>query len=109
MGYKVNVSKSTMKNESKLQRVITDCLDVSDYEVQDMSAWTRNPNHPPAIQEHVRIFREELENALRNSGTVTPADFERWTRVEVESQADVQRRLQEIWNVCFGPRDGGED
>lgn len=91
-----------MNAKTVLEDVITNSLDADDFAIEDMAAWARKPDAPEWFRAHVTQFRAELKAALDQPGLVTPDDFENWTRVDLQSQDEVQRHLHNIWRVCFG-------
>lgn len=91
-----------MRYETTLQAVISGFLNVEDYSLREMADWARREDLPQAAKEELLKFKTELAQALASSGTVTQKQFERWTHVDVESQVEVQERLQEVWEACFG-------
>ncbi|WP_009964817.1 hypothetical protein [Verrucomicrobium spinosum] len=91
-----------MKFESVLETVIRNALDVEDYDLDSVSSWVRRQDLPAPSREKRDALKMELGRALKEPSTVTPELFERWTRVDLETQEEVQERLQELWNVCFG-------
>jgi hypothetical protein len=90
-----------MEMKALLEEVIYNCLDADSYDVEAMSHWTRKTDNPPLFLQRVQNFRIALEHALTNPGMVTPSDFNRWTGMDLASQAEVQMRLMEIRTVCF--------
>ena len=94
---------SSPSKKTALQSRLSAYLNVEAQWLDELASWCQNPNLPEAGIKAMQEFKTELKQALDMPGTITPALYERWTDdSSYETQEEVQQRLQEIWDACFG-------
>ncbi|WP_157211091.1 hypothetical protein [Verrucomicrobium spinosum] len=91
-----------MMKETALESIVSTFLNADATYLQGARDWARSKELSEPSREKRDAFKVELEQALVEPYPVSPQLFERWTDESVETQEEVQERLQELWNVCFG-------
>jgi len=82
-----------------LQEIFATYLLAEAYEPQDLAAWCRKSY--PSL-ERCRDFREQLLEAIRHPGLVSPKTYELWTLDDgCPTQELLQAHFKKIWNLCF--------
>ena len=89
---------NTTSQKPALEYLISGYLDHDAYLLEKLALWCRkaSPDSQLAME-----FKQQLHSAIVHPGVVTTKVYEKWTGEDMESQSDVQERLQEIWDACF--------
>lgn len=90
-----------MNYKSALEKMISNMLDVDDYDLELLAKWARRNDLPEPVRITRDTFRAKLQQALVAPFSITPRLFEKWTNVAIDFQQEVQEHLQEIWEACF--------
>jgi hypothetical protein len=55
----------------------------------------------PAFPNREREFRQQLAYSILNH-TITPAQYEKLTDLELETQEEVEQELRQLWSELYG-------
>ncbi len=84
-----------------LKDYIEGCMNPSEPRLETLAQYCKRATGGPPL-ERTQFFKGELRHALDHPGFVTPALYQKWSTEPMPDQAAVQRRLQEMWDKCFG-------